>query len=86
MSTLTISRVFGPWDMTNAINYVPVAKNRKAMAEVYADAIRGDVGRGAVWGDLNRAILKRWSPSGLNYIKTKAHEMLKSGASTQEGK
>ena len=44
---------------------------RKEMAEVYAKAIQIEVGY-IDWPILNRAIMDRWSRSGLRFIKERA--------------
>ncbi len=67
---MIITQIMGPWDVQNAINGAPVVKNRDEMARLYADALMGGVGDRA--GELNEAILKRWTMAGLIYIKERA--------------
>ena len=79
MEGLTITREFGPWDIRNAIRFVPDANNRMEMAEMYADAIRGGLADNpAECRKLNLAIIDRWSKSGLLHIKDKAWKILRS--------
>lgn len=55
------------WD-----EWLTLFANRNEVAEWYAASLRT---RGAEWDTfqyLNRAILRRWSPAGLKYIKERA--------------
>ena len=51
------------------------AFKRKAIALTYAIALT--VPYEVDWGKINRAIINRWSPSGLKYIKELAHKECK---------
>lgn len=60
---------------------VESAKNREEMARLYAICIvfstgGSNPGQYCSWKTLNEKILKRWSRSGLEYIKRKAWEIL----------
>jgi len=48
---------------------------RDALAHAYADGIAAD--RPPNWAVVNRLIMARWSPSGLEYIKRKAWKIIK---------
>lgn len=80
--TFTVVRLFGPWDMQNALNACRSEEpiTRAVMAEFYADAIlsasRGGIGE---FEELNRAIMERWSRSGLMWIKTEAWRRIREG-------
>lgn len=66
---MIVERMYGTWDMTNAINAVADRDcNQKSMAGFYADVIRS--GATDVKA-LNAAIVARW-PKGLERIKTMA--------------
>ena len=46
--------------------------SRDEVAEEYARLIFQTDAAWSGWAEVNAAILRRWSPSGLRYIKTKA--------------
>ncbi len=51
---------------------MPEMKQRD-VAQTYALAMRSDEAGTMDWGAVNRAIIERWSKSGLIRIKTMAH-------------
>jgi hypothetical protein len=58
-----------------AVNYleqIPLAKDRKAASDLYAQAIRSEFSAHYDWAAINRAIVRRWSRSGLIWIKNRA--------------
>lgn len=52
--------------------WVALFASRDDMAQEYADCLRDFPPDWDRWPDFNGAILRRWSPAGLRYIKTKA--------------
>jgi len=61
-------------DFNEAAGYdewVHLFANRDEMAEEYARQLPGG-GSTGWWAELNAAIMRRWSPAGLAYIKTRA--------------
>jgi hypothetical protein len=46
--------------------------NRNDVADVYATGLRYQGVAWDGWQNINAAILRRWSPAGLKYIKTRA--------------
>ena len=52
---------------------------RLDVVSLYAAAIRADVGDGADWKAINRAIVARWSLSALNWIKREAWRAVAAG-------
>ncbi len=46
---------------------------RLDVAKTYCLALRSSEARTVDWGKVNRAIIARWSVSGLNWIKTQAY-------------
>jgi hypothetical protein len=57
----------GLWD-----EWLTFYANRNDVAEGYAQALRWFGPTWKEWKPLNEAILRRWSPAGLRYIKTRA--------------
>jgi hypothetical protein len=55
------------WD-----EWVALFANRDEMADKYADLLMRYEPTWKKWPTLNLAILDRWSPAGLRYIKQKA--------------
>ena len=51
--------------------------NRDEVAEEYADVLRSTGVDWGGWREFNAAILRRWSPAGLRYIKEKAWKLAK---------
>jgi hypothetical protein len=47
--------------------------SRLDVAKTYCLALRSSERDGIDWGKVNRAILSRWSPHALNWIKERAH-------------
>lgn len=45
---------------------------RRDIAQSYALALRSSEAKTMDWGKVNRAIVARWSPSALNWIKEQA--------------
>ena len=52
--------------------WVALFASRDEMADEYASALRAMPHDWDRWPDFNAAILRRWSPAGLRYIKEKA--------------
>jgi hypothetical protein len=74
------------WVMLNEI--AQPETTRKMIAETYAMSIVSEAENGEVvdWANVNAAILKRWSRSGLEYIKKQAWKRFGPGGwQTHEG-
>ena len=54
--------------------------NRDEVAVVYAQLIADHGPAWRYWSEINRAILRRWSPYALRYIKTQAWRYLREQA------
>jgi len=52
--------------------WVALFASRDEMADEYASCLRMMSPEWDRWPDINAAILRRWSPAGLRYIKQKA--------------
>ena len=52
--------------------WVALFANRDEMAEEYAACLSQFPADWDRWPEFNAAIVRRWSPAGLQYIKTKA--------------
>lgn len=55
------------WD-----EWLTLYENRDAVAHAYAQLLGEFDAEWVGWRELNEAILRRWSPAGLRYIKEKA--------------
>lgn len=56
---------------------VALAKDRKEASDLYADAMLALGMASDEWPDINKAIMQRWSRSGLIWIKNRAWRTLK---------
>ena len=77
---ITVTRMFGPWDVQNFRNAVASKSVRaRDMGSFYADCIRADSLKLADvdWLELNSLILARWAPSTLQRIKRDAWSELR---------
>ncbi len=52
---------------------------RDSVALTYAMALRSSERPSIDWGKVNRAIIARWSPAALNYIKERAWRLNEEG-------
>ena len=59
------------WD-----EWIALHANRNEVAENYAIGLRTHGPSWPRWKDVNAAILRRWSPAGLAYIKERAWKIV----------
>jgi len=71
------SQIEKPEKRTSHEEAVKVAKNRDDMAVYYSVCIFIYKGDDPIWQRINSAILQRWTPSGLEYIKKTAWKIIK---------
>lgn len=74
MSALESSRALRDWLLAQ-----PKRPTREEMARRYAGLLALPVVIGAT-RELNRAIERRWSPNGLDWIKRRAWQLIESGS------
>ena len=57
--------------------WISLFASRDEVADEYASCLRDFPPEWDRWSDFNAAILRRWSPAGLRYIKEKAWQLVR---------